>query len=76
MAMSDQHHHGEHHGHEHATMALAPFGPRRPVHRIGRRQFLTDLGRGTFAVAVLGVPMVKTMVSSGSSRVSPVTLKV
>lgn len=27
---------------------------RRPVHRLGRRQFLTELGRGTFAVAILG----------------------
>jgi len=34
-------------------MWLAPHG-RRPVHRVARRQFLTDLGRNTFAIAVLG----------------------
>ncbi len=57
------HHHGREtgrqprrpHGHRggHSTLWL-PSRHRRPVHRIGRRQFLTDLGRNMFAIAVLG----------------------
>jgi glyoxylase-like metal-dependent hydrolase (beta-lactamase superfamily II) len=44
------------HGHhrEHASLWLAHRPPTRPVHRVGRRQFLTELGRNTFAIAVLG----------------------
>jgi glyoxylase-like metal-dependent hydrolase (beta-lactamase superfamily II) len=54
------HHHNHHHDHDHDHDALRLSSwldldrLRRPVHRIGRRQFLTDLGRGTFAVAILG----------------------
>ncbi len=51
----DHHHHDHHdrsHGHRHRTLWLATGG--RVVHRVGRRQFLTDLGRGAFAIAVLG----------------------
>jgi glyoxylase-like metal-dependent hydrolase (beta-lactamase superfamily II) len=58
--MSHGHDH-EHHGrrsHEHQTIRLAsPHELSRlsaPVHRIGRRRFLTELGRNTFAVAILG----------------------
>ena len=45
-------HHGRSHGHGHRTLWLGPgIGE---VHRVGRRQFLTDLGRGAFAIAVIG----------------------
>lgn len=58
--MSHSHEH-ERHGyrsHGHQTIGLAsPHELSRlstPVHRIGRRRFLTELGRNTFAVAILG----------------------
>ena len=53
-ADGDAHHH---HGPEaHAVGRLAPLGLWTPkVHRIGRRGFLTQLGRKTFALAVVGV---------------------
>lgn len=55
-AQSHAHHHGAG-GHSHRTgigrLAVARFGA-KPLHRVGRRQFLTDLGRSTFAVAILG----------------------
>lgn len=53
--MGQLHEHGHVHEHRggHASMWSAANG-RRPVHPIGRRQFLTDLGRDTFAIAVLG----------------------
>jgi glyoxylase-like metal-dependent hydrolase (beta-lactamase superfamily II) len=50
------HDHGHDHAHRggHAALWLArPVSP-RAVHRVGRRQFLTELGRNTFAIAVLG----------------------
>lgn len=51
-------HHHQGHGHIHRSVRLtSPIDLERlrtPVHRIGRRQFLTELGRGTFAVAILG----------------------
>jgi glyoxylase-like metal-dependent hydrolase (beta-lactamase superfamily II) len=61
-AMGHHHHHDDGHGHHgrhgHRSIRLAsPVGLgwlQRPVHRVGRRQFLTELGRGTFAVAILG----------------------
>ncbi len=55
--MAQPHHHLEHsHGHGHAGghRALWLGAGAGMVHRIGRRQFLTDLGGGAFAIAVLG----------------------
>ena len=54
-----QHHqHGHQHGHSHAGIRVAPAEALRRlphrVHRLDRRRFLTDLGRSTFAVAILG----------------------
>ncbi len=48
-----RHRHGHGHGHGHGT-GLQLGARLRGVHRVGRRQFLADLGRGTFAIAVLG----------------------
>lgn len=53
------HDHGreQHHGHAHGDGLgqLAPAALWQPtVHRLGRRRFLADLGRRTFAVAILG----------------------
>lgn len=52
------HHHEDHHGHGDAhrnVLRLDPLALRRSnVHQIGRRQFLSDMGRRTFAVAILG----------------------
>lgn len=42
------------HGHAGAHRSLWLGRGDEKVHRVGRRRFLTDLGRGTFAVAVLG----------------------
>lgn len=56
--MAHHHEHGDGHAHDHGSIRLNPPSElsrlRRPVHRVGRRQFLTDLGRGTFAVAIVG----------------------
>jgi glyoxylase-like metal-dependent hydrolase (beta-lactamase superfamily II) len=60
--MTNGHAHGHAHGHGseqgHGTIRLASPGElgrlRGPVHQIGRRRFLTELGRNTFAVAILG----------------------
>ncbi len=54
-----QHDHGRHEPHLHRDLhrdlRLDGAAPARgDVHRIGRRRFLTDLGRSTFAVAILG----------------------
>ncbi len=50
------HHHADHH--PHGSLRLVPVVERRrlarPVHRIGRRRFLAELGRNTVAVAILG----------------------
>lgn len=59
--MHDPHHHGharrharDPHGHEHGhVLGLARLGGGR-IHRLDRRRFLTELGRNTFAVAILG----------------------
>lgn len=51
--MADNREHpGRSHGHGHRTLWLGTGTGL--VHRVGRRQFLTDLGRGAFAIAVLG----------------------
>jgi glyoxylase-like metal-dependent hydrolase (beta-lactamase superfamily II) len=59
----DAHDHGHHHGHHpdghavtgHSMLHARPrSGARTGVHPIGRRRFLADLGRNTFAVALLG----------------------
>ncbi len=51
-------HHHQPHTHPSGTHRVAGFASlapaRREVHRLGRRRFLADLGKGTFAVAVLG----------------------
>ena len=47
-----RHEHG--HGGGHASLWLAGPAPASGMHRIGRRQFLAEVGRNTFAVAVLG----------------------
>ena len=54
---SHSHHDHRHHGHRtrrvgHASLWLG--GGSGPVHRVGRRRFLADLGRGVFALAVVG----------------------
>lgn len=58
---TDQHQHQHHHhAHDHPHGSIRLVSPAeqhrltRPVHRIGRRRFLTELGRHTFAVAILG----------------------
>ncbi len=55
--MSHAHDQG-HHDRGHQTIRLASSQElavlSTPVHRIGRRRFLTELGRNTFAVAILG----------------------
>lgn len=51
--MQQPHGHGHAHSGDHAALRLAP-PHRRSVHRVGRRQFLTELGRNTLAIAVLG----------------------
>ena len=47
-----------HDDHQHQTIRLVSAQQigrlSAPVHRIGRRRFLTELGRNTFAVAILG----------------------
>ena len=56
------HDHHHHHGHDvgqvhrsgHTSLRLARTPLIGSVHRVGRRQFLTELGRNTFAIAVLG----------------------
>jgi glyoxylase-like metal-dependent hydrolase (beta-lactamase superfamily II) len=49
----NQQHGHEQHGHDSIRFAgMAPAG--RAVHRLGRRRFLADLGRNTFAVALIG----------------------
>ncbi len=54
------HHHGpgQPHRHAHRTIRLASAVARGdlapPVHRLDRRRFLTELGRNTVAVAILG----------------------
>jgi glyoxylase-like metal-dependent hydrolase (beta-lactamase superfamily II) len=49
------HGHVGHEGHASIRVATAADLARiRRVHRLGRRRFLADLGRGTFAVAILG----------------------
>ncbi|MDJ0767377.1 MAG: MBL fold metallo-hydrolase [Ilumatobacter sp.] len=52
---ADRHPHAKPHDHGHRSMLLAPssWRPQR-IHRIGRRQFLTELGRNAFAVAIVG----------------------
>lgn len=76
----ENHHHHDHHrhetdagGHRHDTVRLtSPFRLDRlprPVHRLGRRRFLAELGRGTFAVAILGA----AAACSGDSSSSPTT---
>lgn len=55
--MAHHHHHDddEHLGGGHGIGWLDPLAvARRDVHRIGRRKFVADLGRRTFAVAILG----------------------
>ncbi|MEO6651902.1 MAG: MBL fold metallo-hydrolase [Ilumatobacteraceae bacterium] len=48
------HHHDQHqHHHQHHRPTLSR-GFAAPAHHVGRRRFLADLGRGTFAIAVLG----------------------
>ncbi len=47
-----RHEHGHGHGGGHSALWLG--SPTGRVHRVGRRQFLSDLGRNTFAIAVLG----------------------
>lgn len=42
------------HAHPHRSLLLGGGAAGRSIHRIGRRQFLADLGRNTVAVAVLG----------------------
>jgi glyoxylase-like metal-dependent hydrolase (beta-lactamase superfamily II) len=51
----EQHGHG-HHDHEGLQFASVDRLARlsSPVHHLGRRRFLTELGRNTFAVAILG----------------------
>lgn len=65
------HHHHDHPGagaDPHRLAALAPWAPlRRNVHRIGRRRFLADLGRGTFAIAILGAAACSSSDDSTSS---------
>lgn len=53
--MTEHNHH--HHDHQHARSQLIIDPDRAPLerHLIGRRQLLTDLGRGTLAIAVFGV---------------------
>lgn len=53
---SDGHSHHDHGPDDHAIGRLAPMRLWMPkVHRIGRRGFLTELGRKTFALAIVGV---------------------
>ena len=53
---ADGHHHHDHSPGDHAVGRLAPVPLWRPkLHRIGRRGFLTELGRKTFAIAIVGV---------------------
>lgn len=53
---ADGHHHHDHGPGDHAVGRLAPVPLWTPkVHRIGRRGFLTELGRKTFAIAIVGV---------------------
>lgn len=55
----DRHSHVHHHGEDPGAHAIGFLAPRRlwtpRVHRIGRRGFLTELGRKTFAFAIVGV---------------------
>lgn len=65
------HHHDHHHGHDiHLHTGLATMSPNvgslAGVHRLNRRQFIADLGRGTLALAILG-PMAACSSSSNSS---------
>lgn len=52
------HHHHPRHGLTQAHR-IAAFSwrdtDRRQIHRLGRRRFVADLGKGTFAIAILGV---------------------
>ena len=54
----EPHEHGHQHaGHQHGHGSIRFAGATsagRTVHRLGRRRFLTDLGRNTFAVALIG----------------------
>jgi len=67
----EQHGHG-HHDHDGLQLASVDRLGRLPstVHRIGRRRFLTELGRNTFAVAILG-GVVAACASSSDDGVDP-----
>lgn len=73
MIQSDGNHDGHHHsdGSAHAAMWLVRRH-RRPVHRVGRRQFLTELGRNTVAIAVFG-GFVAACAGDDDATVSPAT---
>lgn len=64
------HHHHDHHGpggHSHDGGLLDPGSLWRPdVHRIDRRRFVADLGRRTFAMAILGTGLAACSSSSGN----------
>jgi glyoxylase-like metal-dependent hydrolase (beta-lactamase superfamily II) len=63
----------DHHQHESIRLVSAQQMARSsaPVHRIGRRRFLTELGRNTFAVAILGGSAVACS-NSGSDGVTAI----
>ena len=66
-------HSHDHHRHESIRLVSAQQMARlsAPVHRIGRRRFLTELGRNTFAVAILG-GSAAACTNSGSDGVTAV----
>ena len=69
--MASDHHHHLHHG-GHSLGPLSEKAMHSPdVYRIGRRKFLTDLGRGSFAVAILGLAACTDSPSSAPSSTLP-----
>ena len=64
--------HPHHHHHDHEDLAT-PRDPERraPVrHQLGRRRFLTDVGRGTFAVTIFGASVIACSNEDESGRSS------
>ena len=47
--------HADHHHHAGSRLLVDPDRPPAVRHRLGRRRFLTDIGRGTLAVTIFGV---------------------
>ena len=47
--------HADHHHHAGSRLLVDPDRPPPVRHRLGRRRFLTDIGRGTLAVTIFGV---------------------